>query len=140
MSHRRAPQPFVMTEDDVLDYESGRTAASELNRRRITARQELQTAIGERIEAETAYRRARATKRLEVTATDGPGRKEQVDAWTAGEWQLREKAQMKVDILKEKLEEIDGQRASLHRLIEWSMQLDPTVAEARAQRRERQAA
>lgn len=133
MTHRRrAPQPFTL--DDPLDYEDGREALKEINRRRQQTRLELETATGERIDAETLYRKARATKRLEVTASDGPGRKEQVDAWTTDEWAVRERAQQKVDILKEKLEEIDGQRASLHRLVEWSAQLDPTVAEARAQR------
>jgi hypothetical protein len=133
MAHGRTPQPFLL--DEPLDYEDGRAAASELNRRRVDARKDLEKHIDARIEAETVYRKARALKRLEVTATDGPGRKEQVDAWTTDEWAAKEKAQRAVDITKEKLEEIDGQRASLHRLIEWSQQLDPTVAEARAQRR-----
>jgi predicted NAD/FAD-binding protein len=134
MSHCRTPQPFVLDEDDVLDYESGRTAGSELNRRRVEARRALEDAIKTRIEAETVYRKARATKRLEADASDAPGRKEQIDAWTADEWEAREKAQMAVDIWKERLEEIDGQRATLHRLLEWSMRLDPAAAEVQAQR------
>ena len=134
MSHTRTPQPFVLDEDDILDYESGRAASAELNRRRVDARKQLQTATEKRIELETVYRKARATKRLEVTATDGPGRKEQVDAWTTEEWQAKENQQAVVDMWKERLEEIDGQRASLHRLIEWSMKLDPLAAEIHAQR------
>lgn len=134
MTHGRTPQPFGLEEP--LDYEDARRAASELNRRRVEARHDLEQNHEDRIDAESVYRKARSLKRLEVTATDGPGRKEQVDAWTADEWNVWEKAKMRVDITREKLAEIDGQRASLHRLIEWSAALDPTVAEIMAQRRE----
>lgn len=136
MTHTRAPQPFILEEDDVLDYESGRAAGKELNRRRVEARNELQAAVDERIDAETNYRKDRAAKRPQVTGTNDGSRKDELDKLTVDTWAARERAQLKVDIWKERLEEIDGQRATLHRLIEWSAQLDPAVAEVWAQRRE----
>lgn len=137
MAHTRVPQPFTLDEDDVLDYESGRAASSELNRRRVDARKQLQAATEKRIELETLYRKARARAHVEgIEGKDAEARKDALNDKVNAEWQARENQQAVVDMWKERLEEIDGQRASLHRLIEWSAQLDPAVAEVWAQRRE----
>lgn len=132
--HRRAPQPFTLDEDDVLDYESARTASSTLNARRVEARAELQKATDKRIELETAYRKARAQAWAEgrVEGKNAEQRKDSLNGAVVDQWAERERAEAVVEMWKERLEEIDGQRASLHRLIEWSAKLDPRVAEVYA--------
>lgn len=138
MTHVRAPQPFILDEDDVLDYESARSAGSELNRRRVDARHELEKAGEARIAAETALRAARAKALVEgkVDGKNAEARKILLEDATAQEIAAVDKVQNALDIWTERLKEIDGQRATLHRLIEWSAQLDPAVAEVWAQRRE----
>jgi septal ring factor EnvC (AmiA/AmiB activator) len=130
--HGRAPQPFVLTEP--IDYEDGRMALKTINERRTVAREDLENATGKLIDAERDYRKERARLIGEASGT-ALEKKEWLDGKTADKRHERDGCEWAVKIIQERLEELDAQRASLHRLIEWSIQLDPTVAEARAHRR-----
>jgi len=129
--HIRTPQPFIL--DDPLDYESGRLAAKTLNDRRVLARQELEKATEKLVDAERDYRKGRARKIGDATGT-ALEKKEWLDGETADLRHKRDGAEWAVKIIQERLAELDAQRASLHRLLEWSARLDPHAAELFAQR------
>ena len=131
MTHTRAPQPFIL--DDPLDYESGRLAAKTLNERRAAARSDLETATGKLVDAERDYRKRRA-ERIGVAKGTVDEKKAWLDGDTADLRAKRDGAEWAVKIVQERLAELDAQRASLHRLLEWSMRLDPMAAEVYAQR------
>lgn len=132
MAHRRTPQPFTLS--DPIDYEDGRAALKEINLRRSTARDDLEEATEKLIDAERDYRKGRAEKivKAEGTALE---KKEWLDGETADLRHRRDGAEWAVKIIQERLAELDAQRASLHRLIEWSMKFDPLAAQTHAQER-----
>lgn len=141
MTRRGTPQPFTLgTEfslEQPLDYEEAREAARTFARQRAEAREMLESAYAEQAQAEKEYRQARQRARLaapkvergEVTAGD---RDDHVDAETSDERETRDRAKFKVEIVKERLEEIDATRASFHRLVDWSATIDPASAEDRS--------
>lgn len=131
MTHVRAPQPFIL--DDPLDYESGRLAAKTLNERRAAARSDLESATDRLCDAERDYRKERARRIGEASGTVDE-KKVWLDSETADLRHARDGAEWAVKIIQERLAELDAQRASLHRLLEWSMRLDPMAAEVFAQR------
>jgi hypothetical protein len=116
-----------------LDYEDGRLAARRLNERRADALKDLERATETLVDAEREYREDRSRRIVEATGTSIE-KKEFVDGKTAVSRAKRDGAEWAVKLVQEKLAELDGQRASLHRLIEWSMRLDPRAAEVYAQR------
>jgi hypothetical protein len=122
--------PFIM--DEPLDYESGRVALKTINSRRMDALRDLENATQELTEAERAYRKERARV---IGDLDGTALEKQVklDGDTADFRHRRDGAEWAVKIIQERLRELDGQRASLHRLVEWSSRFDPHAAEVFAQ-------
>lgn len=138
MSHSRVPHTFGLTEPfsrrEPIDYEDAREALRKLAEQRREALQDLETESFALVDAERDYRKGRAEARVSCKGTTAADRKDEIDSATADLRHTRDGARMRVDIVKEKLEEVDGQRASVHRLVDWSAQLDPLVAEARGQR------
>jgi chromosome segregation ATPase len=132
MPHSRVPQPFSL--DEPIDFEDARQALKEIGRRRVSARQDLEKATGELVDAERDYRKERARKIGDATGT-AVEKKEWLDGQTADLRHRRDGLEWTVKIIQERLADLDGQRASLHRLVEWSAALDPTVAEVWAQRK-----
>lgn len=132
MPHHRTPQPFTLS--DPIDYEDGRAALKEINLRRSAAREDLEKATGMLVDAERDYRKLRAEKigQAEGTAVE---KKEWLDGETADARHKRDGAEWAVKIVQERLAELDAQRASLHRLIEWSMKFDPLAAQTHAMSR-----
>ena len=129
MTHDRVPQPMTLTEP--IDYEDARQALKALAQQRKTYRQELEEATSRLVDSEREYRRGRATARVKCEATTAADRKEEIDGATADLRHVRDGAEWGVKIVQEKLEEIDAQRASVHRLVDWSMKLDPFAQEQR---------
>lgn len=129
MSHNRVPQPMTLTEP--LDYEDARAAMKALAQSRKVAREGFEEATQKLVDAEREYRKGRSLARVECEATTAADRKEEIDGKTADLRHERDGAEWAVKIAQEKLEEIDAQRASVHRLVEWSMKLDPFAQEQR---------
>lgn len=131
MSHDRVPQPMELR--DPLDYEEARAAYKESGRQRRDARVELERRIADLAEKERLYRVARAQAYVTVDAPAAGERDAKVDEKASGARRDRDIAKGMVDAAKERLAEIDADRASLHRLVEWSMRLDPYAQEQRRQ-------
>lgn len=129
MSHTRVPQPMTLTEP--IDFEDAREALKALASKRKAYRKELEKATSRLVEAERDYRKGRATARVQCESTTAADRKEEIDGNTADLRHARDGAEWGVKIVQEKLEEIDAQRASVHRLVDWSMKLDPFAQEQR---------
>jgi hypothetical protein len=136
VSRRSSPQPFTLgTEfslEQPLDYEDARSAAHTFAVQRQEARQQLEAAYAESAQAEYDYRKARRRERAKAEGETGKERDEFVDSATAGERLERDRAQFKVKVIGERLEEIDATRASFHKLVEWSAKVDPAAAEERS--------
>lgn len=129
MSHNRTPQPMTLTEP--LDYEDGREAMKALAEQRKAARRGFEKATQALVDAELEYRKGRSLARVSCESTTAADRKEEIDGATADLRHTRDGAEWGVKIAQEKLEEVDAQRASVHRLVEWSMKLDPFAQEQR---------
>lgn len=129
MTRRPNPQPYELREP--IDFEDGREALSELANRRKNTRLELERETETLIDAERDYRKGRASARVNATSTTALDRKDEIDSATADLRHARDGAEWRVKISQEKLEEIDAQRASMHRLVDWSMRLDPFATEQR---------
>lgn len=110
-----------------VSYQQAQEGLHDIARRRRAARDELEKAHVALADTEAAYRRARAVAYANVEGPNATARDAFVDATTAGERRARDIAKGRIDIARAALDEIDGERASLHRLIEWSMRLDPTA-------------
>lgn len=132
MSHARVPQPMTLTEP--LDFEDAREAMKALAEQRKKTRGEFEQATGRLVDAEREYRKGRALARVKCEGSTAADRKDEIDAATADLRHVRDGAEWAVKICQEKLQEIDAQRASVHRLVEWSMRLDPFAQEQREPR------
>lgn len=133
MTHARAPQPFTLQEP--LDYEDAREAGKLYAKQRRDARENLEAAINTAKEKITAYRKAYALAFVSAQGDTAEARKADAQSRAADAEAAKWQAEQMVKVAHEKLAEIDGHRATFHRLVEWSKELDPTVAEIRAQRR-----
>lgn len=116
-----------------LDYETFRDGARDLAARRRAAREELERAVKRHAEAEAEYRKARALAHVQADGSDANARKTQVDAATADLAKARDIAKGMIGVAHELLAEVDGERASLHRLADWSAKVDPSASEERPQ-------
>lgn len=118
------PQPLVL--EDPLQIDEARRACQEIARQRQSARENFERANATLAEKERDYRKARALRYVENTGAPSAGMRDSlVDSETADERYERDVARGVVEAAQERLKEIDGQRASLHRLIDWSAALDP---------------
>ena len=118
-----------------LDYESFRDGAKDLAKRRREARVLLEESVRRHADAEHDYRKARALAYVAIDGQTVAEREIKLDAQTAEHRQIRDVAKGMIDVAKELLEEIDAERASLHRLADWSVRIDPTASEERHARR-----
>lgn len=140
MSRRANPQPYSLglqfSLEQPLDYEDAREAARTFAEQRQAARQMLESAYAEQAQAEAEYRRAKARCRPKAEGDTAKARDEWVDSETATERQARDEAEFKVKLIRERLEEIDGTRASFHQLLSWSAKVDPNAEDNREPRPE----
>ena len=115
-------KPFQFEEP--LDMDEARTALKAIARARRQAREWFQQATLNAAEKERAYRKARAREWPQVAGT-AEEKKDAVNDRTAD---LRYERDVAVGVVKaalERLEEVDAERASLHKLVEWSMKVAP---------------
>lgn len=130
--------PYVLegryTRGHPLDMEDARGAARAFGEMRRSARAMLETAVEAHAEAEREYRRGRARAYVTVEAKTAGERDSKVDDMAADLRYVRDVKKGLVDAAKEKLAEVDGERASFHRLLEWSMRLDAFAQENREPR------
>jgi hypothetical protein len=128
------PVPLIL--NDPLQIDEARKACQVIAQQRHGAREALERAVTVLAEKERLYRRARAVAYVENTGAPSAGMRDAlVDDATADARYARDVARGVVDAQVERLKEIDGQRASLHRLVDWSMRLDPFAQDDRGEQR-----
>lgn len=128
--------PTALRLEDALQIDEARRAVHILAVRRREARIELQKAEDKLADRERDYRKARAVAYvMHAQAASAGARDAAVDEATADARYDRDVARGVVRSQEELLKEIDGERASLHRLIDWSSRLDPYAADGQAERR-----
>lgn len=127
-----APLPL----GDPLDYADAREGLRDLARRRRAARAQRERAHADLAEAEREYRKAKAQAYVVVKASETEGQKltagerdTRVEEATADLHFARNIAQGMLKSAEELLDEVDAERASLHRLMDWSMK-EPAGNEA----------
>jgi hypothetical protein len=123
------PVPLSLTEPyrfaQPLEMDDARAALRECASARRQAREWKQRAMQKAAEAEHEYRKGRA--QAWVVCPDGIAkeREDWVNAHTA---QLRQDRDLALSLVKaadERLEEVDADRSSVHRLVDWSMKVTP---------------
>ncbi len=120
-------KPFTFTQP--LDMTEARAALRAVANSRREAREWFQRASQNAAEKERTYRKQRAVAWATVDGTA----KEKEDAVNDKTADLRFERDVAVSLVKatlERLEEVDAERASLHRLVEWSMKVAPLGAPA----------
>lgn len=131
----RNPIPLALdqalTFDQPLDADDARQALRMCAENRHQAREWLQRATQDLAEKEKEYRGARARAWTLHTAGPAKQREDEVNDTTAPARYERDVANGIVRAALERIAEVDAERASLHRLIDWSMRLDPHAVEAR---------
>jgi hypothetical protein len=110
-----------------VSYQQAQDGLRDIAQRRRAARHELEAAHQAYADGEAAYRRARAAAYATVEGPNASARDAIVDAQTSGERHARDIAKGRIDVARAALDEIDGERSSLHRLLEWSMRIDPNA-------------
>jgi hypothetical protein len=123
-----APYPVDHLGDQPLDYADARRRVHQLSQARRDTERKLGEAIKDAAEKEGVYRSTLATEIVKAKTEHGAtvgvevakGSKSVVDARID-----RDIASGVVDGYKERLRLHDQDRASLHRLIEWSMRVNP---------------
>lgn len=114
-----------------LDMHDARDAARRFGEQRREARKQLERCHGALAEAERAYRKARAQAYVIVDAPTAGARDAEVDERTADLRYERDIAKGLIEAAKERLNEIDGERASFHQLTSWSARVDVMASEER---------
>lgn len=128
--------PVALRLDDALQVDEARSACHIIAQRRRGAREALERAETTLADRERDYRRARAVAYVENTSAPSAGMRDAlVDDQTADARYARDVSRGLVNASEELLKEIDGERASLHRLIDWSAKLDPYAAEGQREGR-----
>jgi hypothetical protein len=117
---------------DALDVDDARTAARTLAEQRKEARRFLEQRIERAADAKREYRKALAQAFVTADGSTAAQREANAKEVAADMEYQRDLAEGMVKVAHEKLAEIDGERASLHRLLEWSMRVDPNAREDRA--------
>lgn len=107
------PQALVLR--DALQIDEARAACQAIAGQRRAARHQLETALERLAERERDYRKARAVAYVRNESAPSAGMRDAtVDAETA---------KGLVEVAEELLRQIDAERASLHRLIEFSIRM-----------------
>lgn len=122
--------PSALTLEDALQIDEARKAVHLIAVRRRSGRGALQKAEDDLAEKQRLYRRAKAdayVRRADMKPADAL--KVAVEADAADAEYARDVARGLMHAQEELLREIDGERASLHRLIDWSARLDPYAVE-----------
>jgi hypothetical protein len=124
------PIPMSLTEPykfaQPLDYDDARAALRECATARRQAREWKQQAMHEAAVAEHNYRKARAEAWARCSSDKIAKEKEDwVNAETVTARQTRDLAVSLVKAADERLAEIDADRSSVHRLVDWSMKVAP---------------
>jgi hypothetical protein len=121
------PVPLSLDEpyefEQALEIDDARRGLHLLAEQRRQARDWLQRAIKSKAEKEKEYRRERARCWARNTEGTAKEREDKVNDETAQFRYERDIAEGIVLAAKERLEEIDAERASMHRLVDWSMQM-----------------
>lgn len=112
-----------MVFDQPLDHTEARTALRSVAEARRQARDWLQRALQDRADKERAYRQARATAWLTAPEGTAKAREDWVNDHTAQQRYERDVAEGIIKAAYERLQEVDAERASLHRLCDWSIKL-----------------
>lgn len=110
------PQALVLR--DALQIDEARAACQAIAGQRRAARHQLETALERLAERERDYRKARAVAYVRNESAPSAG-----DAETAEHRYERDVAKGLVEVAEELLRQIDAERASLHRLIEFSIRM-----------------
>lgn len=129
------PVPLSLTEafrfDQPLDADDARQALRMVAEQRRQARDWYMRALEARADKERTYRHGRANAWTTTTEGTAKEREDAVNDKTADARYERDVADGVVRAALERLEEVDAERASLHRLVDWSMRLDPHAMEGR---------
>lgn len=137
-----ATAPYEL--NSALDMSDAREATRAISRQRRDARKLLEGAIDDYESAladeatkERDYRKLKAEKWLRAEGDTAKAKEAWVDAESADARYQRDLATglvkgalQRVRLAEEKLAEVDGERASLHRLLEWSARVDPFAQES----------
>lgn len=116
------PQALVLR--DALQIDEARAACQAIAGQRRAARHQLETALERLAERERDYRKARAVAYVRNESAPSAGMRDAtVDAETAEHRYERDVAKGLVEVAEELLRQIDAERASLHRLIEFSIRM-----------------
>lgn len=108
--------------DEPMTYDQAATAMREVGQRIRFVEDQYETAVSDAADAEALYRKSLGDK-FEAYRTDGKGVEESMTLARRDVWNLsreRDKAQGKVRKCLEQIEDRRGERASVHRLVEWS--------------------
>ena len=111
-----------------LSYDEARQAAHMLAQRRSIALDELELAIRSAADKKMEHRKARALAYVQATGGAADQRRAQVEDLASAQEYQRDIAEGMVKVCIERLAACDGERASLHRLMEWAMK-DPAGME-----------
>jgi hypothetical protein len=120
--------PTPLSLGDPLDLDDGRRAASMLARQCRDGVNNLDRAVKAHAEAEQVYRMAYATKLVELRGDAIPvGIATELakgDEHVAKLKFDRDLAKGMIDVARERLRQLDGERASLRQLLEWSRKFE----------------
>ena len=120
----RNPKAYTLT--DPLDMEDARAAVRDLAEKREQALKDLEEAVEESAAAERDYRKALAVAFVTATGDTAAQKEANARKGAADDAYKRDLKAGMVKVAQERLNQIDGVRASLHRLIEWSQKINPT--------------
>lgn len=109
-----------MTIQPPLSYNEARVKAHQIAAARRQAREDLDVALAKKAEAHREYRKSKAVAWAKVEGKTGDERRAVVEASTADHEFAFNMADAEVRIVYERLAEVDGERASFHRLVEWA--------------------
>lgn len=121
------PIPLSLTEpfkfSQPLDVADARQALRDCANNRRQAREWFQRASEDAADKEREYRKARARAWLTVVGDTAKQKEDNVRDMTADLCYERDVALGVVKAAQERLEEVDAERASVHRLVDWSIKI-----------------
>jgi hypothetical protein len=120
--------PTPLSLGDPLDLDDGRRAAARLARQCRDAVDALDRAVQSHAQAELTYRKAHAAKLVELRSEAIPATLcQDLSKGDPKVGQLkyeRDLAKGIIDVSRERLRQLDGERASLRQLLEWSQKFE----------------